>query len=200
MKPPKLVDLKLEDVEALLARVEKGELQQSDSELIRSIVETIAYLSQAVDEKATVIKRLLRTIFGASTETREKLFKSENKPADAAEETALKTPPPGHGKNGADSYRKAERIKVPIQGMKAGDPCPECSRGKVYPVKKSGVLVRFVGLAPLAATVYELEKLRCNPRGAVFTAQAPGDAGSEKYDETAGAMIAMLKYGSGMPF
>jgi len=200
MKPPKLVDLKLEEIEALLARVEKGELQPGDSALIRSMVETIAYLSQAVDDKATAIKRLLRTIFGASTETREKLFKSETKSADTEEEAATKTPPPGHGKNGADSYRKAERVKVSIQSLKAGDPCPECSKGKVYPVKKSGVLVRFLGMAPLAATVYELEKLRCNPCGAVFTAQPPGGVGDKKYDETAGAMIVMLKYGSGVPF
>jgi hypothetical protein len=36
--------------------------------------------------------------------------------------------------------------------------------------------------------------------GEVFTAQPPDHVGAEKYDETAGAMIAMLKYGSGTPF
>lgn len=202
MRPPKLVDLNLEDVEAFLDRVEKGALQDGDYEIIRAMVETIAYLSQAVDEKATAIKRLLRMIFGASTETREKLFKNENKPEAAIKEQPEAEPakPKGHGKNGAADYRKAERIKVTIPNLKAGDSCPECSKGKVYPVKKSGVLVRFVGMAPLAAKIYELEKLRCNPCGVVFTAQAPGDVGSEKYDETAGAMIAVLKYGSGVPF
>jgi hypothetical protein len=34
----------------------------------------------------------------------------------------------------------------------------------------------------------------------VFTAQEPEGIGPEKYDETAGAMIAQLKYGSGVPF
>jgi transposase len=60
--------------------------------------------------------------------------------------------------------------------------------------------VRFVGMAPLAAKIYELEKLRCNLCGEVFTAKPPNNVGSDKYDETAGAMIAMLKYGSGVPF
>jgi len=55
-------------------------------------------------------------------------------------------------------------------------------------------------MAPLAAKIYELDKLRCNLCGEVFTAQPPENVGSEKYDETAGAMIATLKYGSGMPF
>src|SRR5205807_9298403 len=53
---------------------------------------------------------------------------------------------------------------------------------------------------PLAATVYELERLRCNACGQVFTAEEPPGVGPEKYDETAAAMIAQLKYGSGVPF
>ena len=60
--------------------------------------------------------------------------------------------------------------------------------------------MRIVGQAPLAATVYELERLRCNACGQVFTAQEPEGVGPEKYDETAAAMIAQLKYGSGVPF
>jgi transposase len=52
----------------------------------------------------------------------------------------------------------------------------------------------------LAATVYELEKLRCNLCGEVFTAEPPEGVGTEKYDATAASMIALLKYGSGFPF
>jgi transposase len=62
------------------------------------------------------------------------------------------------------------------------------------------VLVRIKGQAPIAATVYELEKLRCNLCGDVFTAAAPEEAGEEKYDETAASMIALLRYGSGFPW
>jgi len=200
MKPPKLIELKPQDVEALLCRVEKGSLQEGDYEIIKGIIEAFAYLSQAVDEKATAIKRLLRIIFGAKTETREKLFKIGSNPKEAAASEAQPQKQPGHGRNGADVYKKAERIKVPIQNLKAGDPCPECPKGKIYAVKKPGILVRFVGMPPLAARIYELEKLRCNLCGVVFTAQAPENVGSAKYDETAGAMVAMLKYGSGVPF
>jgi hypothetical protein len=48
--------------------------------------------------------------------------------------------------------------------------------------------------------VYELDRLRCNLCGEVFTAQEPEGIGPEKYDATTAAMIALLKYGSGMPF
>ena len=36
--------------------------------------------------------------------------------------------------------------------------------------------------------------------GQVFTAESPAEAGPRKYDATAGSMIGLLKYGSGLPF
>jgi hypothetical protein len=62
------------------------------------------------------------------------------------------------------------------------------------------VLVRITGGPPLAATIYRLQKLRCHLCGQIFTATPPPEAGSRKYDATAGSMIGLLKYGSGLPF
>ena len=76
---------------------------------------------------------------------------------------------------------------------------PACGEGTVYD-KVPGVLVRITGQPPLAATVYQLQKLRCHLCGQVFTADAPAAAGPRKYDATAGSMIGLLKYGSGLPF
>jgi transposase len=84
--------------------------------------------------------------------------------------------------------------------LKAGDACPECARGKVYAQRDPKVLVKIVGQAPLAATVYEMERLRCNGCGQMFTAAEPEGIDPEKYDATATAIIAQLKYGSGVPF
>jgi transposase len=81
-----------------------------------------------------------------------------------------------------------------------GDRCPGCGKGNVYGQKEPKVLVRIIGQAPLAATVYSLERLRCGACGQVFTAEEPEGVGPEKYDETAAAMIAQLKYGSATPF
>jgi len=55
-------------------------------------------------------------------------------------------------------------------------------------------------MAPLHATVCELERLRCNACGKVFTARAPEGVGEERYDASAAAMIGLLKYGCGLPF
>jgi len=70
----------------------------------------------------------------------------------------------------------------------------------VYPLCEPKSLVRIVGQAPVAATVYKLEALRCNLCGEVFTAPPPAGVGTEKYDASAVGMIALLKYGSGVPF
>jgi hypothetical protein len=44
-----------------------------------------------------------------------------------------------------------------------------------------------------------LARLRCSGCGNVFTAPAPAEAGSGKYDETVGALAALMRFGSGMP-
>ena len=120
-------------------------------------------------------------------------------PTDPPEKQS-KEKPKGHGRNGASSYTGAKKVAVSHPTMKPSDHCPGCLKGKVYPQKEPRTLVRVVGQAPLAATVYELDRLRCNLCGEVFTAPEPEGVGPEKYDETTAAMIALLKYGSGMPF
>ncbi len=109
-------------------------------------------------------------------------------------------PPPGHGRNGAEAFSGANRVEIKHQTLTHGDRCPECGQGNVYGQKEPKVLVRVTGQAPLAATVYSLERLRCGACGQVFTAQEPEGVGEDKYDESAAAMIAQLKYGSGTPF
>jgi transposase len=133
-------------------------------------------------------------------------------------EIVEKTPAKGHGRNGADAYAGAQKVVVRHNTLQPGDPCPKCEAGTVYetgrpglrdrparftrqagPVYETGrpgVLVRLVGQSPIQAKIYELQKLRCNLCSEVFTAQAPEEIGTEKYDATAGSMVALLKYGT----
>ncbi len=107
----------------------------------------------------------------------------------------------GHGRNGAEDFTGAEKIEVRHESLQPGDLCPKCEQGTLYDTGRPGVVVRLVGQAPVTATVYYLQKLRCNPCGAIFTAKLPqGVDPEEKYDPTVGSMIALLKYGYGMPF
>lgn len=107
---------------------------------------------------------------------------------------------PGHGRNPASAYNGAQKVSVVHELLKALMVCPECLRGKLYPLPQPALLVRVTGMAPLVAIVYELERLRCNLCGQIFTAETPEGVGADKYDESAAAMIGLLKYGTGLPF
>ncbi len=216
MKAPKRMDLSPEEMDALLERVAAETLIEGDYEIIKAMAETIHVLSQSVDEKAASIKRLLRMLFGSPTEKAKNVLKNVGKeesgsetsksPSDNAEDDPVDNEEKpdkkkkGHGRNGAADYTGADKILVPHPDLKSGNCCPDCIKGKVYKLKIPKVVVRIVAKAPVMAKVYELDKLRCNLCGKIFTAKAPDDMGDEKYDETAGSMIALLKYGSGFPF
>ena len=96
--------------------------------------------------------------------------------------------------------RGAKRVSISARNSSAWRPVPGMRPGKSLPSERTGDLVRIVGQAPLEATVFEMERLRCNACGQVFTAAEPETAGPDKYDVTAVAMIALLKYGTGVPF
>jgi transposase len=118
----------------------------------------------------------------------------------AATESPEPAAPAGHGRNAASAFTGAEKVSVQHAQLKPGDPCPECREGRVYRQKAPKMLIRIVGQAPLKATVFEMERLRCNACCQMFTAAEPAGVGAGKYDVTAVAMIALLKYGTGMPF
>jgi transposase len=187
------VPLTSELVEAICARVDGSSLPEHDRTIIKACMRDYLLLGHAFMEKSHSIHKLLRMIFGTKTEKAEKVIPDLPK-----KPKGEKPPPRGHGRNGALSYTGGRKVTVSHGLLKSGDVCPGCQKGKIYPTVP-GVTVRITGDAPLMATSFECEKLRCNLCGEVFTAKPP-DEGSEKYDATAGAMIALLKYGTGVPF
>jgi transposase len=201
------LDIPAEELNQLLERAREV-LPEEDYRKLKAAVETLEYLTELVADKDTTIRHLRQLLLPAATEKTKAVLEkvgitpSATSPPEtsANEESKAESPRTGHGRNGAEAYRGAQKIDVPHPQLKHGDRCPECGKGNVYGQKEPKVLVRVVGQAPLAATVYSLERLRCNGCGEVFTAQEPEGVGAEKYDETAGAMIAQLKYGSGTPF
>jgi transposase len=210
-----LIEVDSERLEDLLRRAEQS-LGEEDSLLIRRVFESYAYVSDLVEDKNTSIRRLRELFFGSRTEktdavTGRKTRKPEADPrgqtgADAGEGgtdestgSEATSPSKGHGRNGSGAYRGGSWIDVAHPSLTAGDACPACDLGNVYD-KAPGVLVRISGQPPLAAKIYQLQKLRCHLCGQVFTAPAPEAAGVRKYDATAGSMIGLLKYGGGLPF
>lgn len=213
MKIEKSLDLSPEDLKAVMERIRNKNLEPHDYVILEALGNTFILLSQSLNDKETSIRRLLRLIFGPTTERSKDILKNQEQeqsqnnqstePSTQNRQEAKEpktTKHPGHGRNGANDYPGADRVKVAHQTLKPGDTCPGCSRGKVYRLKDWGIIIRFVAKAPIEASVFELEKLRCNCCGEVFTASAPPQAGTEKYDETVPSMVALMKYGNGFPF
>jgi len=193
----RFLDMTPEQVAALLERVD-GTMSPSDAAAIRGMAATVRCLDEEIKAKGASIRRLRALAFGAATETTRRLFPPEaGKPKVAREP---RDPKPGHGPKGSKAFPVAERIKVPHATLKTGDCCPECLRGRLYPKTEPAVMVRIVGLSPLAAKVIEREALRCNGCGESFTAPAPEGVGTQKYDETVPAMVALFRFGAGMPY
>src|ERR1700722_5630778 len=196
------LDVTSEELAALVEGVRET-LGEAGYQKLQAAIRTLGYVTELLETRQATLDKLRRLLCHSSTEKTKTVLKQagietgekKHKPPDTAQSKV-----PGHGRNGAAAYRGARKIEVAHASLKSGDPCPDCQRGKVYPQRDPGVLVRIQGQAPIAATVYELEKLRCNLCGDVFTATAPEKAGEEKYDETAASMIALLRYGSGFPW
>ena len=205
---PAIETVDRQELEAILEHARPA-LPDQEYQRLKAALDTLVYLMQLVENKRMSIARLRQMLFGASTEKTAAVLKAmgaalqpqaESAPPAAAQDCDAAPAPQGHGRNGAQAYTGANKVKVTHPTLNSGDLCPACQRGKLYAAATPGVLVRVVGQAPLGASVYEIEKLRCNLCLEVFTAPAPEGIGSEKYDAGAASMIALLKYGSGLPF
>jgi transposase len=213
MQPP------IEKLDASLAELE-GFVEQARSALsedgyrkLRAAIHTLGHVTELLEKQETTLATLRKLLCPISTEKTAKVLEQagietgekQNRPPDR-EDTAKsdsqsqKSPAAGHGRNGADAYQGAQKVAVPHASLKTGDSCPQGCGGKLYPQRDPAVLLRIHGQAPIAATRYDLERLRCHSCGEVFTAKAPEGVGEKKYDETAVSMIALLRYGNGFPW
>lgn len=194
-------EIDIAELKSILGRA-KGALTQDDHAKLSDVVTTVVCLTQELQSKNASIRRLRDLLFGPGTEKTSRVLgekPGKAKPDSGTREGGGAAKRKGHGRNGSTAYTGAKRIKVSHATLKHGDRCPKCD-GRVYTQSEPTNLVRVIGMAPIDATVYECESLRCNGCGEVFKADPPEGVGAQKYDESVSAMIAMFKYGGGMPF
>ena len=198
------IDVSIEELEELVDSAGKGPLSPEGQRKLKAAVATLGVLAGMLADKDTTIRKLRELLMALkTTEKTRKVLKPVAAEEPKPEGQAEAAPAPrkkGHGRKGPGAYTGAQKVSVAHPTMKRADRCPGCEKGKVYPLSEPKTLVRIVGQAPVAATIYELEALRCNLCGEVFTAPPPEGVGTEKYDASAMAMIGLLKYGSGVPF
>lgn len=194
-KAPPPLELDADTVSGLLERA-RAAMSPEDYGLIQAIASTLLAVTALVAQKKASIQRLAKLLFGVRTEKASVLLPRAEAESPAA---APRKKPKGHGRNGAEDYPGATQVSIFHPHLQPGDPCPEDCGGRLYRLQQGVRLVRFRGRAALDAILYHLEQLRCALCGKVYTAPAPAEAGEEKYDPSAVAMIAVLRYGAGLP-
>ncbi|MBM4118932.1 IS66 family transposase [bacterium] len=220
--PAQLAELDLSEAKKI---VERAALGDSERKLLLSVIDVLVFVVGALETKRVTIVRLRRMIFGASTEKTGHVCGDEKNNAKEAKALAAGNKPKrkGHGKNPTSRYPGATKNSIQHPTLHAGDRCPGCERGTLG--KRAPLtLIRLRGQAPVVGQQDEYERFRCSTCGEVFTACAAGSTGKQpraakakepveqapstpgavveqpKYDVTVAVMIALLRYGYGLPF
>lgn len=144
-KPTEILELDAQELEPLLQRLESGTLDAEDYPTICALIKAYMYLLDKLEDKNTTLARLRKILFGSSSEKTEAVIgKPDEAPSgDAAQDhpsassgqpegesstpdegDPVKQKKPGHGRNGADAYTGAQKVQVPHESLKPGDPSP----------------------------------------------------------------------------
>jgi hypothetical protein len=205
-----------QEITTLIERVKSDKLSAGDRDLLARLLSLMIMLLRMVEAKNTTISKLKKLLFGPKREkqAREQEKQSregENKAAGASEEKEAKQEATmeaskrhkrkGHGRMGVEHYSGAKKVICEDEQLSAGQNCPvpNCG-GRLYDSKQPQQFVRFAGRPLIDASIYEQQVLRCAKCQARFAAPLPSGVKAQKYDESADAMMAIMKYGASMPF
>jgi len=211
MKPPEIVNATQAELDELLAKA-KPTFSSEQYLLLERVFGTFVYVMLSLQNAKTSIKRFQRMLFGHRTEHKRNVLElaaqaggSDARDAESVPDLPGVVPVPvprppqsGHGRNAAHAYSGAPIVQCDHPDLESGDRCPQCDKGRVYDSPPRSI-VKVVGQAPLGATVYKLQRLRCRLCDTVFSAPLPAAVASlPKYDSSCASMIALLRYGNGM--
>jgi transposase len=201
MKEPKKIELTEIELNALREKILSNNLSENDKSLLCDVLQFFLWIQEAYQSKKNIISRLLSKIFGSKTE--KKGSRKQKNGQDVKENKDDKNsdspkPKPGHGRNGADKFTGAKSVICNHDTLKPGDTCPECEKGRVYDIAP-GSFIKITGNSILDAIKFSLQKLKCNLCGEIFEAPLPDGITKEKWDPTAKATTAVMKYGYGLP-
>src|SRR6266545_7093593 len=174
------IDISCGELDALLEQARQEPLREEGYQKLKAAIRTLGYVTELLQNQEATLASLRRLLCHSSTEKTSKVLKqagiesSDDKPQPPVATQSSKRVTAGHGRNSAAAYRGAHKVAVPHASLKAGGPCPDARcRGKVYPQRDPGVLVRVKGQAPIAATVYEFGEVTVQSvRGCVYSGGA----------------------------
>ena len=105
----------------------------------------------------------------------------------------------GNGRRKPTDFTKAVHVDIPHPQLKHGDPCPCGCGGKVYRATRNNTFRHFIGCPPIQVTIYETEVLHSRLCDSTYAASLPPGVGPSHYDATAISVLALSRYGTGIP-
>ena len=194
---------KITDEEIQSALMEsKNRLSSKSHRTFEKMARALQTITVILEAQNARIEKLEKELKGIKSEKSSKVFEQIEKVACSSKQKTRKHK--GHGRLSVEKYTGAEKKWVEHPEFNSGDPCPECSKGKVYQ-EKAGVFVHVTARPPIDAKVYKTQKYRCNLCGEIYEADLPDEVPSvpdnrrKHYDASAKSMIAILRYGNGLP-
>lgn len=104
---------------------------------------------------------------------------------------------PGHGRNGHKDYGDLAVEYHPVDGLQAGDPCPNNDGGTLYEYEPR-YHIMISGGAPFTARKFMHQTLRCGLCGLIIEAKSWA-TGKPKYDVSVHSMLSILHYSGSFP-
>jgi transposase len=199
-QPPdiKIIRVPPQAAQQLFERI-KPRIDLADYDLIVEVFNSVPQVLEHLSHKDLTVKKLLRMLFGASTEKTTRLLPPIPQDAPTDQPPKEKTKRPGHGRNAAIDYPGASVVAVTHPQLHDGDPCPACQDGQVRLLKDTAKALHIFAQPIFSATRYDLQQLRCNRCRQVFTAPPPPPAADAKYAPNVGCQLGLLHYEYGLP-
>ena len=168
------------EIEALITRIERGQLHDGDAQLLARLLRLLLRLITLVQQKNASLSRLKRLLFGPRSDKRKVTSPSSGAgsegESDSASSKSTENPSSdapkgarsqshsrkdGHGRMGVEAYTGARVVRCRDAELKPGVSCPhDVGRGKLYDTRQPGIFIRLIGQPLVGAIRYEQEVLR----------------------------------------
>jgi transposase len=199
-----VTEITAQEIDALIERMESVlayglSPEPADLRLILQILRQFTTMQGKLEGSAYLKNRYLKLMgLLPSSETQQSLGTTNDQSK------------PKPGKPRKKKLRPASKQLAPtichhrIEGLKKGQICPECEKGRLYKYEPAS-FIRIVGQPPLSCEKHILEQLRCNLCGELFSAELPDEVAkdgvrSQQYTFSARAMMAINKFYMGSPY
>lgn len=190
-KPDEIIEVDAAEIPKLIEAVNASTLDEKHKAIILQLIGMLVDLKRTSQERAAALQRIGRML-GKTTE------KQKKPAAEQSEQEEKKKKPRNHGRLGAEDY-EFSRVVDHACALPAGSACPLCAHGTLQQLEARRV-VRLIGQPAIVAELHRPERLRCSGCGEVISAQLPEEVGDEKADASANALVAVFRYGMGIPF